>query len=380
MSVTQHIRCHECDLKVQIPLLAHRQKAVCPRCGCLLSQYRYLALDKILAFSLAGLFFLVASLPFDFMIFDVRGQFQTMSMPLSITTLVEQDYLMLAVLQILAIYVIPACILCGLAYLTVFIRNGQYPPRGAWVKKLVFTLLPWSMAEIFLIGALISLIKMQSIAVIELGMSFYAYLLFTLCLVTVVLYLDEFQLTDRLRELGEDRWQSAKRIPPSRRKTVQRTWALLIASVILYIPANLFPIMTTMLLGVEEPNTILGGVITLWRGGSYPIALIIFVASLFIPIAKLLVLAWLNYSIQTNSPSLSLWRTRLYRITDFIGRWSMIDVFVVAILVSLVQLGNTMAVYPGPAALAFSAVVLLTMLAANSFDARLIWNHKQDDK
>ncbi|GAA0367363.1 paraquat-inducible protein A [Bowmanella denitrificans] len=346
----------------------------------MLSQYRHLATDKILAFSLAGLCFLLASLPFDFMIFDLRGQFQAMSIPLSISTLVDQEYMLLAVLQILAIYVVPGCILLGLCYLAVFIRAEQYPPRGAWVKKLIFTLLPWSMAEIFFIGALISLVKMQSIADIELGMSFYAYLLFTLCLVTVLLYLDEFQLTRQLRLLGENRWQSARRIPPCRHKTVQRTWALLAASVILYIPANLFPIMTTMLLGKEDPNTILGGVVTLWRGGSYPIAVIIFVASLLIPIAKLIVLAWLNYSIQRNSPGLRTWRTRLYRITDFIGRWSMIDVFVVAILVSLVQLGNTMAVYPGPAAMAFSGVVLLTMLAANSFDARLIWNHQQDDR
>ncbi|MBN7826387.1 paraquat-inducible protein A [Bowmanella dokdonensis] len=374
------MRCPECTLALTLPPLAHRQKALCPRCGYQLTQYRNQALDKVLAYSLAALCFLGASLPFDFMIFSSRGQFQTISIPLSISTLMEQDYLLLAAVQIMAIYLLPACILLGLIYLCLFLRRDRYPPRGAWVKRLIYAMLPWSMAEIFLVGALISLIKMNDIAEIHLGMSFYAYLIFTLCFIAVLYYLDEHQLVEQLRHSGQERWQKAQRQPKPPGRMIQRTWALLLAATILYIPANLLPIMNTRLLGRDDPSTILSGVVKLWQNGSYPIAVIIFVASLLVPVSKLLVLGWLTYSIQRQSRMLKKWRTHLYRITDFIGRWSMLDVFVVAILVSLVQMGNTMAVYPGPAAIAFAAVVIITMLAANSFDARMIWNPKLDEK
>jgi paraquat-inducible protein A len=156
--------------------------------------------------------------------------------------------------------------------------------------------------------------------------------------------------------------------------SIQRVWAYLITAILLYIPANMLPIMSTTLLGKTSSNTILGGVVTLWEYGSYPIAIVIFVASVLIPIVKLFVMAWLCFMVQNSSPILLRERTLLYRITEFIGRWSMIDVFVVAILVSLVHLGKLMTIYPGPAALSFAAMVVVTMLAAASFDPRLIWD------
>lgn len=164
------------------------------------------------------------------------------------------------------------------------------------------------------------------------------------------------------------------------RKTdsIQRTWAFLITSIVLYFPANLLPIMSTTLLGKETTNTILSGVVLLWEHGSYPIALIIFIASVLVPLGKLFVLCWLCLMVQRKSSLLPRQRTILYRITEFIGRWSMIDVFVVAVLVSLIQLGNLMSIYPGPAALAFAGLVIATMLAAISFDPRLIWDVYDD--
>tara|TARA_R110000787_G_scaffold240449_1_gene346704 strand:- start:112 stop:528 length:417 start_codon:yes stop_codon:yes gene_type:complete len=136
--------------------------------------------------------------------------------------------------------------------------------------------------------------------------------------------------------------------------------------------------MTTQILGQEDPSTIIGGVILLWHLGSYPIAIIIFIASVIIPIAKILVLAWLNYSVQKQSDTLSLERIKWYRLAEFVGRWSMIDVFVVIILASLIQLGPTMSITPGIATLAFSGVVIVTMLAAMSFEPQLIWKNKKN--
>jgi paraquat-inducible protein A len=162
--------------------------------------------------------------------------------------------------------------------------------------------------------------------------------------------------------------------------SLQNTWAWLLTSIVLYIPANTLPILHTYVLGKETPSTILGGVMTLWEHGSYPIALVIFIASVLVPVGKIIVLAWLCISVQTNHIGGSRHKTQLYRLTELVGRWSMIDVFVVAILVALIQIGNLMNILPGAAALAFAVMVATTMLAAISFDPRLIWAAGDDEK
>jgi paraquat-inducible protein A len=154
---------------------------------------------------------------------------------------------------------------------------------------------------------------------------------------------------------------------------LQTTWAFLITSVLLYLPANFLPIMSTTFLGERTGNTIMGGIITLWHHGSYPIALIIFIASVFVPAAKIVALTWLCLSVHFNSNKSLKEKTQLYRITEFVGRWSMVDIFVVAILVALIRMGNIMSIDPGLASLAFAAMVITTMISAMSFDSKLIW-------
>ncbi len=156
--------------------------------------------------------------------------------------------------------------------------------------------------------------------------------------------------------------------------SLQKTTALLIAALILFLPANLLPIMHTEQLGAVTANTIVGGVVLLWEHGSYPIAMVIFLASVLIPLAKIFALAWLVCTVYRGSPAGPSQRAALYRATELIGRWSMIDVFVVAILVALIQLGGVLNIRAGPAALAFCGVVIVTMFAAHSFDSRLIWD------
>ena len=156
--------------------------------------------------------------------------------------------------------------------------------------------------------------------------------------------------------------------------SLQRVVAFLITACILYIPANVLPITTTTQLGREIESTIIGGVIHLWEQGSHPVALVIFVASIIVPIAKIIALFWLCWSVTHKHPYRRRERTLLYRVTEFVGRWSMIDVFVVAILVALIQLGGILTIQPGGAALAFAAVVIITMFAAFAFDPRLIWD------
>ena len=165
------------------------------------------------------------------------------------------------------------------------------------------------------------------------------------------------------------------RVPDS----LQRTVALLITAIILYIPANVLPIMTTSQLGRNIDSTILGGVILLIDMGSYPVAAVIFIASVLVPVGKLTAMLWLCWSVARRHKSSHRQRTVLYRVTEFIGRWSMTDVFVVMILVALIQMGGLLRITPGAAAVAFGGVVIVTMLAAESFDPRLIWDQLGDD-
>ncbi len=156
--------------------------------------------------------------------------------------------------------------------------------------------------------------------------------------------------------------------------SLQRTIALVITAILLYIPANVLPIMTTTVMGTPEPSTILGGVVLLIHHGSYAIAAVIFIASVMVPTGKLIGLIWLCSSVAREQKTSREQRTRMYRLVEFVGKWSMTDVFVVAILVALIQLGGLLTINAGSAAIAFGGVVVVTILAAESFDPRLIWD------
>jgi len=156
--------------------------------------------------------------------------------------------------------------------------------------------------------------------------------------------------------------------------SISRTWALVIAAFIFYIPANVLPITLTTSLGKTQSDTIMSGVIYFITSGSWPIALVIFIASIVVPLAKLLTLTFLLISLQRKSQWRPRDRTRLYRITEAVGRWSMLDIYVVTILVALVKLGALASIEAGPAAVFFAAVVVITIFAAISFDPRLIWD------
>ncbi len=162
--------------------------------------------------------------------------------------------------------------------------------------------------------------------------------------------------------------------------SVARTWALLIAAYILYIPANVLPIMKTSTLLSSQDDTIMSGVIFLWTSGSWPLALLVFFASVTVPLLKLISMTVLVASSQRRSTWQPMQRLRLYRLVEFVGRWSMMDIYVVTILVALVQMQTLAAIQPGPGAVAFGAVVVLTMSAALTFDPRSIWDPLGDDR
>lgn len=156
--------------------------------------------------------------------------------------------------------------------------------------------------------------------------------------------------------------------------SIGRTWALLVAAAILYIPANVLPIMDTSSMWGSQEDTIMSGVVFLWTTGSWPLALLVFFASIIVPLLKLIVLMGLLITVQRRSTWRPHRRARLYRFIEFVGRWSMLDIYVVTILVALVQIESLATIKAGPGAVAFGAVVVLTLFAAITFDPRLIWD------
>ncbi len=167
------------------------------------------------------------------------------------------------------------------------------------------------------------------------------------------------------------------RLHVRKKNSIDRTWALILTALIFYLPANILPITHLSQLGVVQSDTIISGVIYFFKTGMWPIALIIFLASIFIPLLKLIILIFLLISVQRRSRWRPRDRTRLYRITEVVGRWSMVDIYVVTILVALIKLGAVADIDAGPAAVFFAAVVVTTMLAAMNFDPRLIWDAQE---
>ncbi|MNM74397.1 Paraquat-inducible protein A [compost metagenome] len=169
------------------------------------------------------------------------------------------------------------------------------------------------------------------------------------------------------------------RLHTRRPNSILRTWSLLLTAAVLYIPANVLPIMTVNLFGQGSPATIMQGVVELIHAGMLPIALVVFVASILVPTFKLVGIALLLYSVQRRLMLSPRQRIIMFRFIEWIGRWSMLDLFVIAILVALVSFGNLASIEAGAGAMAFAAVVVLTMLAALTFDPRLIWDTAETD-
>jgi paraquat-inducible protein A len=161
--------------------------------------------------------------------------------------------------------------------------------------------------------------------------------------------------------------------------SIARTWAYLIAAIVLYIPANLLPVMNTSSLFGAEKDTIMSGVVYLWTSGSWPLAILVFIASITVPMLKIIAMIFLVTTAQFRSNWQPEQRARIYRVVELVGRWSMLDIYVITVMVALVQFSALATITAGPGAIAFGAVVVLTMFSAMSFDPRLIWDPRRGD-
>lgn len=401
--------CPHCDHVVAIPELADGERARCPVCDTPLSLGFSQRAQHIVAFSLTGLVLFLCSLNFEFLSFANQGFSQSIQLLDTGSMLFEYQYPELGVLVDLTIIGLP---FLHLTLLMILHAGGlHWLPHAIGKRMLKFTigLEPWLMSEIFLIAVIVSLVKITSMAEVGLGWSFWSFCGFVLCSVYCLSLFDKHELWQQIAPpqplskaaqfgraidaqlsachqcgvLTEEAYCPRCHTATQLRDpfSLQKVLAFTVTSLVCYLPANLLPIMSTSTLtGGETPSTIIGGVLTLWQLQSYPIAIIIFVASVLVPLIKLLLLFWLSYCVWRPNQSGPILHTGLYRLIEFVGKWSMLDVFVVAILVALIQLGGVMTVLPGAGALFFAGTVILSMLAAHAFDPRLLWDNHLENK
>lgn len=194
MPADNHIACHECDLLIELPALQSGQKAFCPRCNYLLTVFHSDVARKILSYSLTALVFLFFASLFPFLGFSAKGQERVVSLFQSITILADEGATMLAGIVLIAIVAIPGMVLIAAAYVAASLLGTRLLPGTKLVLRSLLLMLPWSMAEIFLVGILISFIKISAMAEVALGMSFWSYVLFNIFMTTMVLHLDKRQL------------------------------------------------------------------------------------------------------------------------------------------------------------------------------------------
>lgn len=397
--------CPQCDLRTQLPPLKPGIEARCPRCNEHLCAIAHTPYEGPLAWGVSALCFLILSCSFPFLSMSVQGNVSQISLLQSAETLIEQDFRLLAQLLLFFVLLTPAVFLFTLIYLYEGFRRQRVLPGMMQLTRVICQLKPWMMVDVFLLGVLVSIIKMASYADVSMGWSFWAFLGFMLTLTRASSMVDSHWLHQQLYQLqhvdpvGHEPQealgchvcgflsplktsfcQHCHCVLHHRRPySLQMTLALLAAAVVFYLPANLYPMMLTETLGFTTTSTIMQGVILLWDLGSYPVAMIIFIASILIPVAKMISIGFLCLA-AIRARHRAVTYTKLYRMTEFIGRWSMVDVFVVSILVALVHMGSLMSIYPGTASLSFAAVVILTMLSAMSFDVRLIWDQEKTSR
>lgn len=357
--------CPDCGLRQRVPPLGPGCAARCPRCGAILRRVSLDAAERAFALVLAGLLCLGLAASLPLLRIDLAGRELMSTLLDGPARLDESGAAVLAVAVFLTTAAAPALRIGLLGYALLWARRGGLPENRTWVLRWAAWLKPWAMVDVLLLGILVAYTRLRAMAPVEAGGALFALIGFSLALSTAEWFVDESTLHP-----GSTSHRPQRRNPAS----LTTTTALVLGAAVLYVPANFLPVLTLVQLGRSHSATILGGVAELADAGLWPLAALVLFASILVPMLKLLGLTALTIATQRRSTIGLAARTRLFRIIDFIGRWSMIDIFVISVLTALLRAGNFASVYPGPGAAAFCAVVILTMLAAASFDPRLMWD------
>ena len=389
--------CHDCAHVHRRVVLRPGQTATCRQCGAVLYRQRHRPLSRGIAFLLAALVLWVLTHVFPLVTLSLEGITRTATLLTGVVAIADAGLWPLALMVLAFTSVVPGTkIATGLVATFAAARGWRHPlarAAFAWSRRQT----RWAMLEIYLLGLIVAYVKLVEHARIGIEPGVLALVATMLCLAAADVVIEPEAVWSRIGRrdaptgdavsgiachgclwLAPKGWHRCPRcdvaLHPRKPDAVQRTWALLVAATILYVPANLYPIMVITQLGTGHPATILGGVVDLVAAEMYPIAAVVFVASVLVPVAKIVGMVWLLITTQRGSARALRSRTKAYAAIEFVGRWSMVDVFMVAILTSLVNVSGLLVIQPGVGAFAFAAVVILTMLASASFDPRLAWD------
>jgi len=421
MNAARLIACHECDLLQRETALASGGTARCRRCGATLYRNPPASVDRALALTLAAMVMFVVANTFPIVGLSVNGTLVETTLFGAAQVLYDDGVWPLAGLVFVTTLLMPLLDMAAVTYVLLPLRTGHIPRRPDIVLRVLRHVTPWGMIEVLILGMLVALVKLAAIASVVPGIAMWAFGAVMLLLAAAASTFDPHDIWARIDIARSAASASAPAAQVSAsaataaraglfvchdcgllskpashahegrcprcgsplhfRKpgSIARTWAFVIAAVILYIPANLLPVMDTSSLFGAQTDTIMSGVVFLWTSGSWPLALIVFIASIAVPMLKILALIFLVLTAQLRWRWLPQRRTRIYRLVELVGRWSMLDIYVITILVALVQFNALATIKAGPGAIAFGAVVVLTMFAAMSFDPRLIWDAMEPD-
>ncbi|MBU0972064.1 MAG: paraquat-inducible protein A, partial [Proteobacteria bacterium] len=373
------------------------------------------SIEKAIALNLSAFMLLIMANCFPFLSLEISGRFVENYFLSGALMLYRQGMGEVGFLVLVTSALFPFLTITGMLYVLLPAKLGYRPWQMHRVYRMVTLLKPWSLISVFMLGVLISFVKLLDLATIIPGISLYAFIGLMVVMAAAQANLDTSVIWPFIKGDSKSKTipggttavaqnlaachtcglmvaQTGKnashghcprcKTPVHSRKpnSTERTWALIFSAILLFIPANFYPVMTVIQIGQEYPSTILGGVVHLIESGMWILALIIFFASIIVPVLKLIILSFLLISIQRKSTWRSRDRTLLFRVTEVVGAWSMVDIYVVAILAGLVNLGALSTIKPGIGVIFFGAVVVITMFAAHSFDPRLIWDNAERSK
>jgi paraquat-inducible protein A len=393
------IECRDCGMLQLLPAPAPGHRSLCCRCRRSFGLHRQ-GFHPALALALTAAILFVLTQSFPLIGIDIDGLNQSARIGSGIVGLFEGGLSPVAALVLAVGIAAPLARIAANIYVLANIALRRRPKHLATIFRLSEQSRPWAMLDVLLLGAIVTIAKLQDLASIDIGVGFWSLGLLVLTLAMLDSLLDRRAVWNELHPIavpsqpepatslscqtcglihiemppGKRCLRCAARLSRRKPDSVTRSWALVATGFLLYIPANAYPALTVVSFGRSTSATILGGVIQLVNGSDWPLALLIFTASVAVPVLKLVGLTTLLLSIRFRLDRYLIDRTRLYRIIEFIGRWSTVDIFVAALLTALVTLGQIATIEPGPGILAFGAVVVTTMFAAESFDPRLMWD------
>ncbi len=402
------INCHACDNTHFVLDIPEHAKAVCQHCGALLYRHIPDSLNRSIALYITSFFLYLFSNIFPFITLNLSGRIEENILMSSSWAFYELGMWELGLLVLITSVIFPFIAIAGMLYMLIPVRLGFEPLGLPFVYRLVNSITPWSLVGVFMLGVLIAIVKLQDLATVLPGTSLYAFAALVFCFAAaraslqpeLIWSLNPHQSPDLSQHKHNTKWLNCHccgllvehelnheycqrchaKLHYRKENSIQRTWALIFAATILIIPANVYPVMTVIRFGQGEPNTIFSGIVHLIEGGMWGLGLIVFIASIVIPVLKLITLSYLLITVQNKSSNRVRDRTVLYRVTEVVGAWSMVDIYLVGLLSALVSMDSLATIRPGIGATFFAGVVIITMFAAQSFDPRLIWDRANNNE